>query len=173
MQIGFFLVAKCHNSFSLHALSGLQEGLGQHHAGYSWPGDLLQVMLREEVRPQRIRLRPGSGDAQHGPGGAAGNQTRRVSWPVDGDEQEDYFICSSMRLYAGLYAKSWRVCSYSGVWLLPLLYCKKMCCVTCNCTVIIKMPFWLPLTALHQYSSFENSMSVSQWVPISVDERDS
>lgn len=62
------------------ACSGLQEGLGQHHTGQPWPGDLLQVLLWEKVWPQRLRLWPGSRDPQHGPRGATGNQTRRVSW---------------------------------------------------------------------------------------------
>lgn len=61
------------------APSGLQEELGQHHAGQPRPGDLLQVLLREKVWPQRLRLRPGGRDPKHGPRGAAGNQTWRVS----------------------------------------------------------------------------------------------
>lgn len=40
-----------HNSFFPCVHSGLQEGIRQHHAGYSWAGDLLQVLLWEEVRP--------------------------------------------------------------------------------------------------------------------------
>lgn len=66
---------------SLCVLSGLQEGIRQHHTGKPWPGDLLQVVLREEVRPQRLRLRTGGRNTQHGPRRAAWNQTWTVSLP--------------------------------------------------------------------------------------------
>lgn len=59
--------------------SGLQEKPGQHHGGRAWRGNLLQVLLRQEVRAQGLRLRAGRRHAQHGQGGVAGHQARGVS----------------------------------------------------------------------------------------------
>ncbi|KAG5846122.1 hypothetical protein ANANG_G00146410 [Anguilla anguilla] len=45
----------------LLSLHGVPEGAGQPHAGHPRPGDLLQVLLREEVRAQGVWVRPGAG----------------------------------------------------------------------------------------------------------------
>lgn len=47
-------------------LSGLQEELGQHNGSCSCGRDLLQVMLRQEIWAQRLRLRGRSRDSEHG-----------------------------------------------------------------------------------------------------------
>lgn len=44
-------------------------------------GDLLQVLLRQEVWAQGLRVRQG-GHPEHGQGGIAGHQTRGVSTPA-------------------------------------------------------------------------------------------
>lgn len=59
--------------------SGLQEEPGQHDGGGAWGGDLLQVLLRQEVRAQGLRLRAGRRHAQHRQGGVAGHPARGVS----------------------------------------------------------------------------------------------
>lgn len=55
--------------------SGLPERFRQHHTGHSRAGDLLQVLLWEKIRPERIRVRPGGRNAQYGPRREAGHQT--------------------------------------------------------------------------------------------------
>lgn len=62
--------------------SGLQEEPGQHHRGRARRGDLLQVLLRQEVRAQGLWLRAGRGHPEHGQGGVARHQTRGVSTPT-------------------------------------------------------------------------------------------
>lgn len=62
---------------SLH--SGLQEESGQHHGGCAWRGDLLQVLLWQEVRAKRLWLWAGRRHAEHRQGGVTGHQARRVS----------------------------------------------------------------------------------------------
>lgn len=47
-------------------LSGLQEELGQHDGGRSCGWDLLQVMLRQEIWAQRLRLRGRSRHSEYG-----------------------------------------------------------------------------------------------------------
>lgn len=82
--------------------SGLQEGLRQHHTGYSRHWDLLQVLLREEVRPQGLRLRSGSRGAQHGQRRAPGDQTRRVSVDIASlshTATKGHLVCYSGEMY--------------------------------------------------------------------------
>lgn len=55
--------------------SGVQKESGQYNSSCASGWDLLQVLLRQEIRPKRVRLWWRSGNSQHGHGRSSGNQT--------------------------------------------------------------------------------------------------
>lgn len=64
---------------SLPFRSGLQKGSGQHHSGSSWIWNLLQDLLREEIRPQGRWLWTRGWMSQHWHRGPSGPEPATVS----------------------------------------------------------------------------------------------
>lgn len=64
--------------FNFFPSSGLPEKLGQHNRSDSWCWSLLQVLLWEKVRPERLRIRARGRHTEHG----QGRETRYQAWEV-------------------------------------------------------------------------------------------